>query len=363
MTGHDDPHDDHDDHHAGLDDHDGPDSRHGDDDLDELIHRADLDGLVRLVDARCESRDWDGLRRLRDRSRAALSTGRQLWPAATLAEYRLALLAPAAWAAGVLDESSGRFTIGPLSEVIAQHHHWDELAPELRRRATEIGPRAVYVAHERALRGDEIDPDELADGPRALEIPMTPRPWEPAYPLATYRDESGEFPSPALPTLGPTIELDPVDGQRQLDDPVVDDALRHLVAPWLDDGHGHLASACVEGEAPDAIAALGLRRARLGEITAADALAWLGWAGASGGSHGRRRGAAAGRDSAWWVLGALGELHDEWPPHDAAVEDLLGDLRWWWWDAAEPTTGWQLRLVVTDATDGVAWAWAASDAV
>ena len=59
-----------------------------DDDLDALIHRADLDGLVRMIDDRCSSRDWAGLLRLRDRARHAVETGRQLWPAATLA-FRL----------------------------------------------------------------------------------------------------------------------------------------------------------------------------------------------------------------------------------------------------------------------------------
>lgn len=345
-----------------------------DDDLDELVHRADLDGLVRLVDARCESRDWTGLRRLRDRSRAAVATGRQLWPAATLAEYRLALLAPASWAVGVLDESSGRFTIGPLSEVVAQHHRWDELAPELRARAGEVGPRAVYVAHERALRGDVVADGDLDGFPPALEVPVMPRPWEPTYQVATYHDHSGhdpssqggECPSPALPEMGPATELDTLVGgsdDHRIDDPTTDEAIRHLVSPWLTQSHGHLETACVEGDRFEAVAALGVRRVRFGELTGAGAIAWLGWAGASGGAHGRRRGAAAGRDGAWWVLGALGDLHDDWPPTDAAVEDLLADLRWWWWDAGEPETGWALRLVVEDATDGVAWAWAAGDAV
>ena len=61
---------------------------------------------------------------------------RQLWPAATLAEYRLALHAPPRYVAAVLDESdglSGQFTIGPLTEVAAQHHTWDELCDELDR--------------------------------------------------------------------------------------------------------------------------------------------------------------------------------------------------------------------------------------
>ena len=94
-----------------------------DDRLDALIHAVDLDGLVRMVDDRCSDRDWAGILRLRDRCAAATrETGRQLWPAATLAEYRLALLAPPEWAATVLDGESGRFTIGPLSEVAAQHH-------------------------------------------------------------------------------------------------------------------------------------------------------------------------------------------------------------------------------------------------
>ena len=89
------------------------------DDLDAIIHRADLDGLVRLVDTLCAEANWPLLLELRNRSRAAVTTGRQLWPAATLAEYRLALWAPAEWATQVLDEESGRFTIGPLTEVVA----------------------------------------------------------------------------------------------------------------------------------------------------------------------------------------------------------------------------------------------------
>src|SRR3954447_15955029 len=99
--------------------------------FDDLVQRADLDGLVRMVDSLCASRDWPALLELRNRSKAAVATGRQLWPVATLAEYRLALWAPAEWAALVLDEESGRFTIGPLTEVVAQHHQFDELRPAL----------------------------------------------------------------------------------------------------------------------------------------------------------------------------------------------------------------------------------------
>ena len=173
-----------------------------DDVLAGLIHRADLDGLVRLVDDCCARRDWARLRRIRDEARYAVGTGRQLWPAATLAEYRLALLAPAAWAAGVLDEGSGRFTLGPLTEVVAEHHTWTELAPLL-----EPGPRAAIVAHERALRGERIDPATTAALPDVLDLPYEVADWEPAYALATYADDGGEFPTPDAPgTLG-DVEL------------------------------------------------------------------------------------------------------------------------------------------------------------
>ncbi len=115
-----------------------------------------------MIDERCSTRDWDGLLRVRDRARHAVDTGRQLWPAATLAEYRLALLAPPPIVAAVLDESdglSGRFTIGPLTEVAAQDHTWADLAPVLDR-----GPRAAFVAQERVLRGEIIADDRRPPG-------------------------------------------------------------------------------------------------------------------------------------------------------------------------------------------------------
>src|SRR5690606_37929105 len=91
-------------------------------------------------------------------------------------------------------------------------------------------------------------------------------------------------------------------------------------------------------------------------IPATEALAHVAWAGASGGAHGRRRGMAIGRFSMWWLLGALGDLHDAWPPSDRAVEELLGELTWYRWDAHEPEGGWRLQLLVEHATEGVAWA-------
>ena len=118
------------------------------------------------------------------RARHAVETGRQLWPAATLAEYRLALLAPPPFVAAVLDESdglSGRFTIGPLTEVAAQDHTWADLAPVLDR-----GPRSrSSPTNGRCAAKRSTDAAEL---PAVLELPLDIQAWEPAYSLAVYTD-------------------------------------------------------------------------------------------------------------------------------------------------------------------------------
>lgn len=324
-----------------------------DDQLDELIHRGDLDQLVRMIDDRCSARDWPGLLRVRDRSRHAVATGRQLWPAATLAEYRLALLGSAEYVAAVLDETdglSGRFTIGPLTEVAAQHHTWDELRPWL-----DLGPRAAFVAHERVVRGERIEAPDL---PPVLDLPLELQPWEPDYPLATYTDVGAEFPMPDLPDSW--VDVDPEPAELLDDD--VDLTVRQLVEPWLAGSNGHADVTCVDGDVANALGALGLRRARVVEIDAASALAWLAWAGASGGAHGRRRGAAAGRFGAWWTLAAIGDLLDDWPVPPDELGALASELRWYRWDAHEPAMGWQLQLAVEDPDENVAWAILARDA-
>jgi resuscitation-promoting factor RpfA len=325
--------------------------------LDDLIHRADLDGLVRLVDRCSDAGDWARLRRLRDRARHAVGTGRQLWPAATLAEYRLALLAPPEWAAGVLDEGSGRFTIGPLTEVIAQHHSWAEVAPFL-----DPEPRAAFVAHERVLRGETIDEASVASLPNALDLPYQLAPWEPAYALATYHDSGAEFPAPPIPRVFVQIDVGSGRHGARLDDAAVDLAVRQLVEPWTVSSDGRAELVAVEGDVAAALHALGLPAVGLAELAPGDAIAWLAWAGASGGAHGRRRGAAAGRFGAVWLLAALGDALDDWPLPVAELGSIADELRWWWWDAHEPVTGWQLQLAVEDPAEGVAWAISARDA-
>ncbi len=325
-----------------------------DDELDDLITRTDLDGLVRLVDARTTRGDWPGLARARHRARWAVGTGRQLWPVATLAEYRLALRAPAEWAASVLTEDTGRFTLGPLPEVAASSHTWADLAPHL-----PDGPRtplAAVLAHERVMRGEDLRTvaglrEDVFDVPYALQA------WEPAYTLATYTDDGLEAPAPPLLSMSP-VDLPAASVAVVIDDADSVAAWRDLVAAWTSGSNGRADVVAVDGSATAAITALGTTRARVATLSPPGALAWLAWAGASGGAHGRRRGAAAGRAASWWVVATLGDVTPGDPP---ATERALSRLRWWWWDAFEPPSGWELRLAVEDPDEGLAWAISATD--
>ena len=327
-----------------------------DDRLDELIQRADLDELVRLVDARTLDRDWAGLLRLRDRCRAAVETGRQLWPAATLAEYRLALWAPGEWCARVLDEESGRFTIGPLSEVAAVHHTFAELAPHL-----GSGPTATYLAHERALRGETIGDEHAHLLVPVIDIPVALADWEPRYPTATYDDDGVHVDRPSPP--GPLVEvaLPGRDPAIVIDDHETALAVSQLFETWTTRSNGRVDTVCVEGDHLAAIAALGPVRARILPIPAGHALALLAWAAASSGAQGRRRGGAIGRFGVWWLLAALCDLGDAWPPSPEALGTGVNGLRWFLWDAFEPDSGWMLRVAVESADDGLAWAISADD--
>ena len=332
---------------------------HDDDELDQLVDRADLDGLVRLIDARCSTRDWDGLVRVRARCQAATKTGRQVWPAATLAEYRTALLAPADRAHLMLDEDSGRFTIGPLTEVIAQNHSWSELEPFL-----EPGPRTLFVAHERVLRGDS---PTVSDASRfGFDLPLFLTDWEPSYPVPTYSDDGVDAPCPTDRWRHEWSHVDSATEVTSIDDADVTAALRALLEPWTSSSNGRAESVGVEGNATHALRALGMNGARLSSIDAREAVAWLAWCGASGGAHGRRRGGALGRFGAWWMLAALGGITDEWDEladaHDLADEigAISESLQWFRFDDAT-TSGYELSLIAVDPIDGLAFGLLARD--
>jgi hypothetical protein len=57
----------------------------------------------------------------------------------------------------------------------------------------------------------------------------------------------------------------------------------------------------------------------------------------------------------------MATLGDVSPGDPVAIAATLERLRWWWWDTAEPASGWELRLAVEDPAEGIAWAIAATD--
>jgi hypothetical protein len=313
----------------------------------DAVEGGDLDELLRIIDAFSETRDWDGLVEVRDRSRRALERGRQLWPAASHAEYRLALDAPARYAASVLIEGTGRFALGPLPEVAASTHTWLELAPHV-----TPGPVAALAAHERVVRGEAIDASTVVHA-EVLAVPLHLARFEPEYAVATYRDASAEFPAPDA-SRGRPLTLPA--SARTVDPGDVEPLLRDVVRGWTTGSEGKARVVAVEGDVAHAIAALGAHEARGAWLDPREGLALLAWAGASGGRHGRRRGAAAGRDAAWAAAAALAGFAADDPPDEDAFGHALGELQWLAWNAPDVTTGWVLRLAVADPIDVIAWA-------
>ena len=312
----------------------------------DLINRADLDGLVRLIDDYCETRSWHDLLGLRDACKAAVANGRQVWPASTLAEYRLALLAPAEIAVQVVDEEAGRFTMGPLTEVIAQNHLWSELSEFL-----EPSPTSTYIAYECGIRGQQVEGELFP----ALESPCTLLPIETNYALAEYHDNEAKFPTPAIPEMGNAIAV-PVSSANVIQDSEVSTSFHQLVDAWTTQSNGELQMSCAEGSVLDALATLDFHEARLSLLTSGEALAWLAWAGASGGAHGRRRGNALGRDAAWWTVAALTGQTSNWPLNGEDSMTAVNSLQWFWWDANEATTGWNVRLCIHHGGRNRSWA-------
>lgn len=288
-------------------------------------------------------RDWDELVRLRDRCLAAVELGRQLWGVAQFAEYRLALRAPGPYAAEVLRAGAARFALGPLTEVAASTHAWEDLADLI----TEPWVAAT-VAQERVLRGEELVGDARAHADE-LELPLVLQPWEPTYPLPTYRDDELLEGGPvALDGLGDEVAEPPA---PPFDDPAVERALREVGATWAG-SNGACEVALVRGDAAGAVAALWAEPVRMVQSDLADAFARIAWTAASGGAYGRRRGMAAGRSTAWWVAHALAGL--EFPAHPDELEYALEDLAW---HVVPGGLGaWSLRLVVEDPEEG----WAAA---
>ena len=181
-----------------------------------------------------------------------------------------------------------------------------------------------------------------------------------AVPLAEYHDDGAEFPAPELPSGLADVSL-PATAPARLDDDAVELAVRQLVEPWTAGSDGRAEVVAVEGDA--AAAAAGAGRAG-GPGRRAGGGRRAGLAGVGRCQRWRPRPAAGRRRRA--LRRAVAGRRVRGRARRLAVPDELGELagglRWWWWDAHEPVTGWQLQLAVEDPADGLAWAISARDA-
>lgn len=319
--------------------------------ISELIEAADLNALLRAVDSLCEARDWDALVDVANACEAALERGKQLWPISVHVDHRLALEAPGDFAASVLHADPARTFLGPLTEVAASTHKWTELAGHI-----ESPLVAAYVAQERVLRGEILEGDPRAH-PEALELPLRMLDYEPTYALATYAADHVEVsePWPARTPLAPA--------QRRrgevLNESELTNALLDLVTPWTNESNGAARAVVVEGDAVSAISELALDEVRVAALDRAEALQRIAWAAASGGAHGRRRGAALGRFMALYTATLLVDV--PWPGSLQDLGELLDELDFVVWDEGAVEQGWVLRIAVADTARGWAAAIAATD--
>lgn len=315
----------------------------------DAVDLADTDTLVRSIDGFCASRAWNDLLTLRLHCQAAVERGKQLWAVDEHVRYRLALEGPAELAAQAVAEGPARWTLGPLTEVVAQHHTWAELDPHL-----PAGPERVFVAHERAIRGEAVDPLDV--DPMILEIPVVLCDWEPSYQLAEYKADRAEFPSPSVSGMRP---LTPIHAERIGSDQAIE-ALTGIVRPWIEQSSGRADVVVVDGGVAEALGAIGVPFPHVVRIRPAEALGWMCWAAASGAAHGRRRGNAAGRFETWWALTAVADL--EFPPEPDDMSDVLSELEFHWWSDGVDD-GWRLNLAITDPEIDRTWAVTAIDAL
>ena len=320
--------------------------------LYELIEAGDLNGLLRSVDGLCANRRWDELLDLADACEEAVERGKQMWPIAAHIDYRLALEAPAEIASHALDyPGAARFSHGPPTEVAASTHTWEELAPYISE--PQI---AAYVAQERVLRGENLDGDDRAHR-EVLELPLRLMEWEPTYPLATFFADRAEVAEPWTPRSSLATKIG--EPGKELHDPDVTDLLLDLVQPWTTESNGAARAVLVEGDAVGAVSALTYDAVDIGVLEPAEAIQRMAWAAASGGAHGRRRGAAFGRYLAWVVATQLTELR--WPPGPDELRHAIAELRWFRWEEDIAEEGWALRIAVEDPADGWAVALGATD--
>ena len=310
----------------------------------EAIESSDTDELLRVIDGLCSAQAWDELVELRARCREAVERAKQVWGIEEHIRYRLTLEAPPSYAGPTVSEGQSRFALGPMAEVAASTKTWVEMEPHL-----EPGPERRTFAAERVVRGERV-------GEPNLDLPGSLQDWEPEYQLVTYKRDKVEAPSPPPP---PVAESELPTDFELVDDPQTEAALADLVQPWTDESNGRCQTTVVAGDHLAAIRALGATTCRDADIGPTRGLAWMGWAAASGGAHGRRRGAAAGRQLAWWTSSVMADL--PWPCEPDDLGAAVSRCQWFWFDDGSPGTGWALRLAIEDPASGLSWAISAVD--
>lgn len=258
----------------------------------------------------------------------------------------------------MLEPGVVRFGLGPLTEVVAQRHRFDELAPHL------DSSLIAVVAQERVLRGEDLRDDDRAVAAIAdsgADVPAVLQAFEPDYALPEYRADTRLDGGFLLPDDGWSGASDasgvPHDDRAER----VCVALRACVEPWLSESEGVIELAAVHGGADDVLRTLERRAITTGQL-----FGLVAFAAASGGARGRRRGAAAGRASAWWVARTAAGL-DTATWSDASTDVLADELEFRLEDlelaALRPASAasWSLGVVITDAQAGWSAGISASD--
>ena len=318
-------------------------------DFNDLVDAGDLNRLLREVDGLCERREFEDLLFLGEMCEHAVEQrGKQLWPIAEHIAYRVVLEGPPELAGPLVVSGAGRFAAGPLSEVAASVHCFDDIAPFLPSEHVRM-----QVAAERAVRGEDLTGRAEASG---QEVPWKLAGLEPAYRLARYTKNHVEVEEPQIPSGG---EPAAPGGGEMTEDDELEAALVDLVRPWTEESGGTAEAVVIQGGPLQAIGALE-PAAVAARIDLAKALEIMAWAAASGGAHGRRRGAAYGRFAAWWTLAQTCDL--PWPMNPAEHMGEIESVRWFAFEKPErPAHGWHLGIACSSDKEGWAWALTAED--
>ena len=274
--------------------------------LATAVERGDVDELVRLVDALCATRDgtgsWSSATAVSRPWRAGASCGPSPpTPSTASPSRRRDAMRRRSW-------SRARAASRPARCPRWRRRHTSGPSS---RRTPRPDPPAVLAAHERVRPGRGPHGSRRSPVRRCSTCPSASPAGSPSTSSRTTAPDGVDLPGPQLAHACPGRGRRR--GRRTASHDPATDALLDAVRAWTEGSEGRAEAIAVRGDALGAITALGRDRVRMAELAPSAALCTLAWAGASGGAHARRPGAAAGRFAAWWAGAALTGLLDEWP--------------------------------------------------